>query len=313
MAVRRRFYLLLACGLAVVALFLWLRPAPEPVYQGRCLSDWIVAMHRGKAPQREQARAAVHYLGPSSLPWLLKWLQEPDHPTLKARLSRAQAGAASWLERRKLLPTRLRPVVMDWKESYRFLAVEAFRELGPDGQAAIPELIRLLGDREGSSTNDVGDTAGFAYVVLRQMVPTSIPALIEALSSPDDQVWALAAEALGDAGAEARAAIPLLRKRLTDRDPALRLEAADAMGKLGVDPREFMPVVVEDLRQPDLGNLDAKLEVLLRYKEQAQSAVPVLRKLLADSATSTNWTTRYMLTNALAQLCPEALPSQESR
>ena len=280
----------------------------EPVYQGKTLSDWVLAMHKGKAPERERARVAVHHLGSNSIPVLLKWLQQPDRPSLRSRFSQAKLGAIHWLEGHRLLTPRPWSFEMDWKGSYRSLAIEAFSELGPEAKAAIPELIQSLGDRAGTPT-EPSDRAGFAYVVLRKLAPACIPGLIEALSSPDAQVWALAAGVLADIGPEANAAIPALRPRLADPDPLMRLEAADALGKLGGDPGEFMPVVVATLREPNLESLDEKLEVLLRYKDHAQPAVPLLRELLAklqDTGGAASRDARYMLTNALGQLSPKA-------
>jgi hypothetical protein len=312
--VRRRFYILLVFGLTGLVVFLVLHRS-EPVYQGRTLSDWVVAMHRGKAPERERARVAVHHLGSNSIPVLLRWLRQPDRPSLRARLSQAKAGTIRWLEGHKLLNPRPWSFEMDWKGSYSSLAINAFSELGPEAKAAVPELIQLLGDRAGT-TNEPSDRAGLAYVVLRKLAPACIPGLIEALSSPDSQVWCLAAGVLADIGPQAKAAIPALRPRLADRDPLMRVEAADALGKLGSDPGEFMPVVVATLREPDLESLDEKLQVLLRYKDHAQAAVPLLRELLAklqDAGGAANRDARYMLTNALGQLDLTAPPVQQTR
>lgn len=299
--------MLLGSGAAALPLF-FLLPQKEPQYQGKSLSDWVVAMHQGQRSQREQARAVVHYLGPHSVPVLLKWLRRPDHPSsLKYRAARAEAQVLNWLERCKLLRPHARPAATDWKESYRFLAVEAFRELGPEeAKAAIPGLIQLLGARD-HLTNEVSDTASFAYVVLQKLAPASIPALQNALSSPNEQVWILAADALGGIGPEAKPAVPALRRGLANPKADVRLEAAEVLSKLGENPQEFIPVVIGTLREPNLEDLDEKLGLLLRHPEAARGAVPVLQELLAQVPQSnelTDQTRRSLLSNALAQLGP---------
>ena len=265
-------------------------------------------MHTSKDNQK--ARAAVHRLGTNSIPLLLEWLQRPDRPSLKGRFWQAKHAVIGWLEGHRWMKPRSWSREIDWKGSYRPLALAAFRELGPDGKEAIPTLIQFLG-RRASTTNEFSEVAGAAYVVLPWMSPASIPPLIEALSSSDDQVAALAAGALAEIGPDAKAAIPVLQKRLNDMNPMMRVGVADVIGKLGADPREFMPIVIEALREPDLENLDYKLGILLRYKEHAKAAVPILIERLRntpDSGSLPNRIARDQLKGALRQLAPEVLP-----
>jgi hypothetical protein len=279
----------------------------EPAYEGRSLSSWIIEMRNGKHHQK--ARTVVHHLGTNSIPLLLEWLQRPDRPTPRERLRQAERWVIGWLEGHRWMKPRAWSWEMDWRGSYRALAQGAFLELGPDGKEAIPTLIQWLGRRAGT-TNELSEVAGAAFLVLVHMAPASIPPLIEALSSPDDQVWALAAGALARIGPDAKVAIPVLQNRLHDKNPMIRAGAADVIGKLGGDPREFMPIVIETFREPDLEWLDYKLDILLRYKEYAKNAVPLLMELLRktpESGSVMNKIARDQLKSALRQLDPEAL------
>jgi hypothetical protein len=286
----------------------------EPAYEGKSLSDWIVAMNTAhELEDKQEARAAVHRLGSNSIPLLLDWLQRKDTPSLKGRYWQAKYGAIAWLEGHRLLAPKPHLMEMDWKACHRALAQAAFEELGPDGKEAIPTLIQWLG-RKAGTTNELDETAGAAYCVLGKLAPASIPALITALSNPDNQVWALAAGALANIGPDARAAIPVLRSRLHDPDHLTRVTAADVIGKLGGDPQEFMPVLIQSLREPDADMLGYKLDVLLHYKDQAKSAVPTLLDLLRsipDSGSLTNQAMRQDLLNAIRQLDPAATPSPQ--
>lgn len=279
---------ILMCGAvsAVVVISLYRR---EPCYEGKALSDWIIEMRKG--PPHERARAVVHQLGTNSIPLLLEWLKRPDGPSLKGRYWQAKEGVIGYLERHRWMKPRSWTLEMDWKSSYRALAQGAFEEMGPDGKEAIPTLVQWLG-RKAPDTNVLDELAGAAYCVLGRMGPASIPPLIEALSSRDDQVYALAAGALGNIGPDAKAAIPALRRRLSEKDPMMRAGAADVIGKLGGDPDEVVRIVVGTLREVELENLSYVLEVLLRYKKHAQSAVPVLQELLKSIPDSTKLSER---------------------
>jgi HEAT repeat protein len=200
---------------------------------------------------------------------------------------------------------------MDWKGSYRSLAQAALADLGPEADTAIPALIQMLGTK-GPTTNDFSPIAGTAYLLLAKMAPASIPPLIDALSSSDLQVYALAAGALGEIGPQAKAAIPVVQRRLADTNVMIRVGAADVLGKLGADPTVFMPALVESLREPDFTFLDYKFEVLLKYKNDARNVVPLLEKILTNAATlgsPTNQYVRQQVTAALRQLQPGLVPS----
>jgi hypothetical protein len=61
--VRKRVYITVALGLTVAALAVSVYRS-EPTYEGKSLSDWIVAMNTAHEPEdKQEARAAVHRLG----------------------------------------------------------------------------------------------------------------------------------------------------------------------------------------------------------------------------------------------------------
>ena len=72
-----------------------------------------------------------------------------------------------------------------------------------------------------------------------------------------------------------------------------------------------MPAVVESLREPDFTFFDYKLEVLLKYKDHAKAALPLLANMLTNAATMgspTNAYVRQQVTRALLQLQPSLVP-----
>jgi hypothetical protein len=309
--VRRRHVirLLVVAVVLAIGLAIHLRSPSEPAYRGRTLSDWIVAT-RARTTVDEEARMAVRLLASNSIPLLLDWIKREDRPTPKARIAAAKDSGIAFLERHRVLKPRPHFMLIDWKESYRSLAQGALEELGPDAKAAIPALIQMLGTK-GPTTNDFSPVAGSAYLLLPKMAPASIPPLIDSLSSTDLQVYALAAGALGEIGPQASAAIPMIQTRLTDTNVMVRVQAARVLGQLGADPTVFMPTIVESLREPDYTFLDYKLEVLLKYKDQAGDAVPVLANILTNTASlgaPTNQFVRQQVAAALRQLQPGLFP-----
>ena len=189
------------------------------------------------------------------------------------------------------------------------MAQWALPELGPaERRAVIPKLIELLGDNK-HQPDQISETAGASYLVLSKMAPESIAALTDALSSKNIIVWALAAAALGEIGPGAKSALPVLQKRLSDKDPNIRVSSAAIIGKIGGEPDEFVPVVIQCLPVINWETVGYALDLLVRYKDYAKDAIPVLEKILnntPDSSNPTNRTVRTEVIAALRQIDPEA-------
>src|SRR4051795_810107 len=56
--------------IGVLAVALW-PEKPEPVYEGRKLSEWILATHS----QPEEARLALQSIGTNGIPYYLEWIR----------------------------------------------------------------------------------------------------------------------------------------------------------------------------------------------------------------------------------------------
>ena len=141
------------------------------------------------------------------------------------------------------------------------------------------------------------------------MSPASIQPLIDALSSHDEQVYALAGGALGCIGADAKAAMPVLEDRLKDKNPTIRAGVAEAIGKLGGNPDMFVPVLARSFREGDWETRSYVLTVLLEFKAHAKIAVPSLIEGLNATTNLTDTTNRYLheaITAALKEIDPDA-------
>jgi len=279
----RAIALLLIPTALAMSVAILLRGPSEPTYRGKSLSDWIITT--GLNPRDKQEQIEVRRLATNSIPLLLEWLRRDDRPTFRGRIAHAKEGFIVFMESHRLRQPRPRSSFIDRKASYRAIAIRGLSALGPDAEPAIPELIQMLGTKS-LSTNDVSPIAGAAYTVLPRIAPASIQPLINALSSTNLQVYALAAGALGEIGPSASAAIPVMREKLGDTNVMIRVGASEILGKLGAEPDIFMPALVESLGDPDFTFLDYKLQIVLRYKESAKEAIPALRNILTNTAKS---------------------------
>jgi len=302
--------LFLVSGIVAIGVAIRQRGPSEPACGGKTLSDWIVVTR--VHPDDEQARRVVRQLASKSIPLLLGWIQLEDRPSIKGRIAAAKDRAIIFLESHRIIRPRPRTTDIDWKASYRSLAQAAITELGSEADTAIPALIQMLATK-GPTTNDFSPIAGTAFILLVKMAPASIPPLIDALSSNDFQVCNLAAWALGEIGAPASIAIPVVQRRLADTNVMVRVGAAEVLGKLGADPKIFMPTVVESLRDSDFTFLDYKLELLLKHKDHAGAALPLLLNLMTNATTlgsPTNAYVRQQVSSALLQLQPSPVPQE---
>jgi len=142
---KRRLFLVLIGGVVFVGVFvviaLGFRPAREPEYEGKKLSQWVdrygesFARIGSNLPPLEDD--PIYRIGTNGIPFLLKWLQY-EQPAWKRSLYHAVNFA-------------LDKVNPDWEITDRWERRAngsgiAFYILGPAGSGVVPELIRLARD-----------------------------------------------------------------------------------------------------------------------------------------------------------------------
>lgn len=299
----------------VVCAVVWLGAflASEPSFEGKRLSEWIWIMNAEKTgPDKEKARAFVRMLGSNSVPLLLSWLRQEDHPSLIGRFDEARHQIFFWLVGHKIIANRSITSLRDFNPSHRAMAIWALPELDPSSKrSAIPTLIEMLGDKK-HKPDETSEVAGVAYCVLSKMAPESIDPLIAALHSQDVQVRLLAAGALAEIGPDAKAAIPVLKKGLAGKDPNVRASTAVAIAKLGGDPNSFLPIIIQALPQMDPQNLDDFLGWMCDYRER-KIAVPILVGIQNQIEHSNNLfspVVQSKVMNALQEIAPAYTNSQ---
>jgi HEAT repeat protein len=251
-------FILLAIVAALVGLRLAQRP-PEPAYQGRSLTVWLIRHADHSVVEivddeaRIQAENAIRQIGTDALGPLLRMAMVHDSP-LKAKAL-------------ALFPDELR-LRLGFRDEYDYseLARDGFHILGPIAKPLVPILIDLLNDKNPDVCLTATELLGSIGPSVENAVPSLIgrfksadadlqraimnglgsihsrPALVVPLlvkqiedsrTSKINRISALIA--LADFQLEAKPALPAIRRLLTDADPAIRNYATNAVRQIEPD------------------------------------------------------------------------------
>ncbi len=146
---RRRRIIWAGLALVILGVAGWFvfgdRPPPEPVYQGKKLSAWIVATVSEDNKESEEAKAVLHDAGSNAVPYLVQRLEERGvHQSWEDKLSKV-------LKRLHIAHDRITPGTGP--------TILALAAVGPP---ALPDLERLL----EKSTNEEVLRDGYCAVYL---------------------------------------------------------------------------------------------------------------------------------------------------
>jgi HEAT repeat protein len=178
---------------------------------------------------------------------------EPD-PWVRGAIAKAIASSGPAAE--PALPALTR-AVLDPLPLYT--ADQVVAAMAAIGAPAVPTLIATLGYRGPGSSRRAAIDAKEA--LLKLQVPMTGP-LIIALQRGPAQQRALAADVLGDKGAEAIAAIPALAVALEDDDAGVRRAAATSLGDLTAYDIHALPALLGALEDPDANVREAAVNAL---------------------------------------------------
>lgn len=211
--------MLLACGIFAIGL-----RAPredEPSYQGRTVSEWLNDIDQGRWGAWNEA--PIRAIGTNAIPAYLKWVSyEGGVP--QSRIAKLVELVSPALGRR----------LTSWHYWGRSNRVrEAFRILGPQARAAIPELTRLAqtaippradGSEPGRAPQCI-DCLGFIGT-------DALPGILSLVTNSPPLTRCHAIWKLADFGTNAVAAVPTLRLALTDTDPVVINAASNVLRKI---------------------------------------------------------------------------------
>lgn len=181
-----------------------------------------VVMH---GEDRELRGTAVHILStlddPQTIPTLLHAAL-----TIQGFDSSDQDSAREGLVRlgRKAVPALL-PIVRS-KTYDRFIAMSTLREIGPEAQESLGDLIEVFADNRVSDNDE-------ARATILAIGPQAIPSLAKALEDPRNVVRREAVKTLGAFGPMAEASVTVLREvARKDRSAGVRVAAKEAVFRI---------------------------------------------------------------------------------
>ena len=220
--------------LAMVAGILILTPArePEPVYEGKTLSEWLLFYERHDPADQEAANRVgpvIRQTGTNAIPTLLHMLRAHD--------SDLKIKVFSWVSERRLLGFHYTPA-----ETLNRRASLGFQFLGPRASNAVPELVKIL------DLNLSQVSASYTMYSLGEIGPSAkaaVPSILRVTTSTNITLRWTALQALGDIHAEPESVVPVLIKARHDSSADVRATAAIALGQFGNDAKPAVPTLVE--------------------------------------------------------------------
>jgi len=295
---------ILLVGVAAMLLFKISRPrrGPEPVYQGKPLSQWMAAKKMldaadPKFPISELAPAieAVRQMGTNALPFLVDDLCAQD------ALIWRKIPASMYLRFRFILRARgayYHGEPDPWERQQR--AIFFLSAMGSLAEPALPEIAKCL---------DHPDAAEGALEVLnfyasdKQMRPGPevTTALLKATTNGSRRVRQLAANTISLFRIDADLAVPVLLRTLHDQAAEGRGTSAMALG-YRARASVIVPALIGVLDDPDFYVRRNAVWRLGMFGSNAAPAVPKIVGCLSD----TNVEVREKATNAIKLIDPEA-------
>jgi len=156
-------------------------------------------------------------------------------------------------------------------------AIAALGHMGPAASEAVPTLGKALLGLDAVYSH-------FASLALGQIGKSAVGVLIDGMKSDRASVRWDSAVALGQIGADARAAVPQLIAMLDDKDPIYRTQAATSLGQIGPGAKEAVPALIKALKDRYYTVRQFAAQALGDIGPAAKAAIPQLTAALKDPA-----------------------------
>ncbi len=218
---------IVVAALTLLSLPVWLRPAPEPLYRGLTLAEWVQLNETYIQDLAFYQPAMVALGGSKAIPFYMRELTVRDNPLAER--------SWAWLEARGSIQRPRRTA-----EKRRASAASFFQILGPGGAPATGEIQRLL--RHPHFEPDARRLLVGVLGAIGPEAAAAVPDLVHELdTSLSPLVRANSAWALGHIAAEPAVAVPSLCRALVGNDALTLAAAAGALGAYGTNSRPALP------------------------------------------------------------------------
>ena len=262
---RHLFLCTLLCTLPVTVLTQTTRSGPQ-------VREWANRVMSKDAKIRSSAEAALVRDAGRSLPLLRRFLNSDDedlHQQTFEIIRRIGPPA---------IPLLLNLLRHD-NVSFRRFAADAFIDLTPDTASIQPALSRALRDEDSMVAADAARALG---ALRKRGSPSSVRALVKALSHEEPHVRIYAAEALASIGPKASPATRALARALDDPIPGVRWAAGEALAGIGPAAQSAVPQLIEALKDEFLYVRICAAGALGSIGPKAQPAREALRAVAND-------------------------------
>jgi len=261
-----------------VALCFWTRLPPEPVYQGRTLSEWLADCNYSDSPQDKAAKEAIAKMGTNVLPHL--------EPMLRSHDSRLKLWAINLVRRQRLV--RMKFISAEERQQS---ASRACRAVGNAAAIYLPELVSML-DHTNSLTTP---WCGLVAIADVSHGVDCVPELTKALTNHFAQVRWHSAYQLSLRGTNAQSAIPILISCLEDSDSQVRRESIRCLGRIGSNAPTVIPALVRCLSSHDRITRKEAAMAVGEFGTNARIAETALQGCLEDEDKQVRDSAEYTL------------------
>jgi len=254
----RRLLIALACVITVLVIGWW------SWHSSGEAPGSIRALAMKAAGGDPQSVSQLKALGSNAVPGLVEVLEDQD----------SNWRGQVWTLAPKLLPRRMARALLAKVRSpdssaVRAAGAKALALLGAQAEAAVPNLLLTLHDREPYIALE-------AAAALAQIGKPSIPGLTIALSDTNAVVRHAAAYGLGEIGLAAEPAVPELIEALQDPDPTVRSSTAYSLAIIGFPSLLALSNVI------DHADADARavaVKEFFRFYRSLRLMTPALNKM----------------------------------
>jgi HEAT repeat protein len=213
---------------------------------------------------QQQVLQALRKIGPGGIPPLVEVARSTTSPV---RLEALRTLELFGPEAREALPTLREILRKDKDVKARAAAASALGGMGADAEAAIPDLLSVLEDKEQA-------VQAQAATVLVHLAILGIPGVVEKVTAADQGMRWAAPLILTQFGNTPAANVLALIRELKAKDPQVRVKAILALAAFGNAARPAIPALAQDVRDDDEQvRLVAALALARLQRKGVESAV----------------------------------------
>jgi HEAT repeat protein len=277
---KRSTWLIVLAILVAVTLVVLLEPTGvvrgyvrgESFFDGRPASTWVNRLRSGNPKVETEARRSLREGGAAAIPVLTEFIHWPGSWDIgEVRILGVDLLAELGHSAHTAIPTVV-AALSDQDSALRSRAAEALGAIGPNDPRVIAALTAEL------RLNPVPAARGLAKCGAMALPATKD--LVTLLQSPQSDVRWNAARTLGKIG-DADAIAPL-SAALSDSHELVREHAAEALGEFGPAAAAAVDRLVEALKDPHANVRRDTARALGQIGQPARKAIPILREIAND-------------------------------